>query len=392
MKLTLCYLVLAASAVVGEPAGSEPLSGALRRAAVPAPPIYSGDGSVVIHSSQARAGYRGPVLLFVNRVRELFQSGMNLKVGSQNCPLEIRIGDKSDGDTAVLTARLRDARGRLREVIELPDPEAADLERLRRAVAVAFLRAWMVDAGGTDATMRDLPNWLIDGAVRYMQGTHRQEDLDRTYLLWSHAALPPAEQLYAFESRAAETEPAVAAALAGWFLEKRGHAFKSLLRETALGREWSPANVAERLAEGFSGNFDRMLDLRMLDLGRRVIQPGITTEGIVRRFRSELLLFPTDYGMMFSQTNSYCSFDAALRGGESDAIRQAARFQALRLRAAAAGRDGTLLALAGEYETFLLALSEGVKPERLEELLQRAEESRRALEKSVAGGQALMQQ
>jgi len=32
--------------------------------------------------------------------------------------------------------------------IELPDPEAADLAKFRRAICAALLRAWMVDAGG----------------------------------------------------------------------------------------------------------------------------------------------------------------------------------------------------------------------------------------------------
>ena len=361
----------------------------LRRTLLPAPPIYSGDNAVVVYSSQQRAAYRGAVLVFVNRSREMFQYGLNMKLGSQNHPVEIRIGDKSDGDTSVLTARLRDAKGNVRERIELPDPEGADLERFQRALAVAFLRIWMVEAGGTEATMRNLPNWLINGMMRYMQGTNRQLDFDRTYLIWSHGCLPTAEELFAFESFAADQEPAVAAVLAGWFLEKRAHAFKALLKETATGRKWSVSSVAELLTGNQFNDFDRTFDLRMLELGRRVIQPGITTAGIVSRFRSELLLFPTDYGMMFNSTNAYLDFAHAITLLDNSAVLQAARYKILQLRAAAAGRDGTLLALSERYELFLRSLATAKEPEVLETLLREADEARREIEQRVAKGVVL---
>ncbi len=354
-----------------------------------APPIYSGDGAVVVFSSQERKKYRGPILVFVNRTRELFQNGVNLKLGSHKCPLEIRIGDKSDGDTSVLSGRLRDVNGNLVERIELPDPESADLILFRRAVAVAFLRAWMVNDGGTDDTMRNLPGWLIDGMMRYVQGERRQEDFDRVYQLWSNACLPTADKLYAFDSYAAHTEPAVAAVLAGWFLEKRGYVFKKLLKNTAHGAEWSPEAAAEMLADGFSGGFDRMLDMRFYALGRRVIQPGVTTNGIICRFRSELLLFPSDYGMMFSCTNLCYNFREAVASSDHKEIRQAALNKALEIRAVAAGRDGVLLALAKSYEVFLHALASGKKSSQLLPLLMKAEAMQVDLEQRIAAEDSL---
>ncbi len=352
---------------------------------VPAPPVYSGDGSVVVFSSQSRKNYRGPILVFVNRTRMLFQNGLNLKLGSSKCPLEIRVGNKSDGDTSVLTARIRDLNGNLRERIELPDPEAADLNLFRRAVAVASLRAWMVDNGGTDESMKDLPSWFIDGMMRYLQGTDRQGDFDRTYLLWSHGCLPVADQLYAFDSYAAGKEPAVGSVLTGWFLEKRGYAFKMLLKKAAHGVEWNTQNVAEILAGDFRGDFDRMLDGRLYALGERVIKPGVTTEGIVRRFRSELLLFPSDYGMMFSKTNFCYSFRDAVEVSDSREIKQAALDKAVKIRTAAAGRDGSLLALSEQYERFLRALAAEEKPPVLLGMLRQAEAMRLDLENSTAG-------
>lgn len=358
-----------------------PLTGTPRMLA---PPIYAGDGAVVVFASEARKDYRGPILIFVNRTRANFQSGVNLKLGSKKCPLEIRIGDKNDGDTSVLTARLRDVNGNLSERIELPDPEAADLTLFRRAVIVAFLRAWMVDDGGTDATMQNLPGWLIDGMMRYVSGEHRQEDFDRVYQLWSNACLPTADELYAFESHAAYAEPAVAAVLAGWFLEKRGHTFKRLLKNSAHGAAWSADAAAQLLADDFHGGFDRMLDTRFYALGGRVIKPGVTSEGIVSRFRSELLLFPTDYGMMFSNTNFCYSFRKAVDSSDCREIRQAALDKALAIRVMAAGRDGSLLALAESYEVFLQTLASGAESSRLLSLLTRAQTMQRELEHRVA--------
>lgn len=386
IKKTIIYtLLLAAPQLFGQPLAEKLPE--LHRPVLPAPPVYSGDGAVIVFSSQKHKNYRGPILIFVNRTRQLFQTGLNLKFGSAKCPLEVRIGEKSDGDTSVLTARIRDVNGNLREKIELPDPEAADLNRFRRAIAVAFLRIWMVNDGGTDQTMKDLPGWLINGMLRYLQGVHRQTDLDRVYQLWSNACLPPADALYGFESYAARREPAVASVLAGWFLEKRGHAFKILLKNAAHGAEWNVEKAAAILAQDFAGDFDRILDMRFYALGKRVIKPGVTTPGILCRFRSELLLFPSDYGMMLPHTDFYCSFREAIDLSDRKEIRQAALDRALKIRAAAAGRDGALLALSESYAGFLRALASGKKSRsELLSLLSQAEAQRVDLENSLAAG------
>jgi len=385
----LMALCLLAGAAVSAGDGVSGVSAAIPHTRFPAPPMYSGDGSVAVYSSVAQAAYRGPVLLFVNQTRELFLQGLNITPGSLNCPLEIIIGDQRDGNQAVLSARIRDPKGRVRERIELPDPEAADLTRFRRAVVVAFLRVYMVDAGGTDATMRNLPNWLIDGVVRYMDGSQRQADLDRTHLLWSNACLPPAAELYAFDSYPARVEPAVAAYLAGWFLENRGVLFKKLLREAASGQRWSPEYAAGVLTDSAVEGFDQLLDLRLLTLGHRVVSPGVTTAGIMRRFRSELLLFPCDYGMLFSQQSAYYTFQGALAAPEDADLRKSALARAAKIKMAAVGRDGMLLAVSEQYVMFLNAFAQGAKPGALIKILQQAEALRCDLEQRLEGGAVL---
>ena len=368
-----------------------PLTVKTRKPSFPAPPMYSGDGTVVVLASIAKASYRGPVLVFVNRTRNMFLQGLNIKPGSLNCPLEIKIGDKSDGDSSVLSARIRDQRGNLRERIELPDPEAADLTRFKRAIVVAFLRVYMVDAGGTDKTMQNLPNWLIDGVIRYLEGSQRQADLDRTHILWSTGCLPPAEVLYAFDSYDAQREPAVAAVLAGWFLEKRGRTFKILMKGVANGKVWSSEYAAEVLGEElFAGDFDMMLDMRLHIQGRRIVKPGVTTAGIMRRFRSELLLFPSDYGMMFSQKRDCYTFLDAVADSENIDVRRSAVERAVKIKMAAVGRDGMLLAVSEQYVKFLEAVAEGVKPGELIKILTQVESMRHDLENRLDSGAVLM--
>lgn len=355
----------------------------------PAAPVYSMDGAVVVYAPTTKAGYRMPVLIFVNQWRDELQRVLRLKLGSQACLLEVAIGGKSDGDKRVLTVRLQDAGGGVRERIELPDPEAADLEAFRRAICVALLRAWMVDAGGTAATMRDVPVWLVDGVLRYMNRDMRQADVDRTLRLWSRACLPPAGGLLAFDSAAATRETAVAAVLASWFLEKRqeGSVFETLLRRAATGSDWS----AERAGQLLAGTndlcqVDAYVDGRMLAETHVVTKPGLTTEGIVRRFRSHLLLYPAFYDKTWGHNEPWCSFQEAVARSTDPDVRASAALLAPRVKLAAIGRDGMFLALAEAYTTFLEALAHGESQAALSQLLEDAEGMRRTLELKTSRG------
>ena len=385
----LLAVMLLTLSVVHEAFGVDampPLKKLQRQRNFPAAPIYSGDGAVVVYSSVAKASYRGPVLIFINQTRTMFLQGLNMKLGSLRCPLEVKIGDKNDGDTSVLSARIRDVKGGLRERIELPDAEAADLTKFRRAIVVAFLRAYMLEAGGTQQTMQDLPNWLIDGLLRHLIGNKRQADLDRTHLLWSNGCIPPAEHLYRFDSYAAKQELAVAAVLAGWFMERRGKAFKVLIDDVAKGRKWSPEYVAKLLSGKYAGGFDMLLDMRLYALGHRVIQPGVSTKGIMRRFKSELLLFPSDYGMMFKQEKPCYTFREAVADSGNIDLRRAARGQCVRVKMASVGRDGMLIAVADEYLKFLGAFVAGAEQKKLMQMLTQAESMQRALEQRLESG------
>jgi len=386
-RLAVGFLSLAAGFLQAQE--SEPL---VRRAGVPVAPVYSKDGSVAVFAPASQAGYRLPILVFVDRTRETLQKTVRLKLGSQVCPLEVVCGGQRNGDTRVLTARLRSGDG-TRERIELPDPEAADLGLFRRAICVALLRAWRTDVGGEEAVRKALPEWLISGVVRYMDRETRQADLDRTLLLWSHGCLPTAAELFAAESLATEKEPAVSAVLAAWLLEKRpeGLPFETLLRGgAATATEWRAASMA-RLLTGADDPvvFDEALDLWLLSEARQVLQPGVTTKGIEQRFRLRLLLYPWGYGKNKDAKRDWLTFDEAVAHADDPAVRQCAVVQAASIKMAALGRDGMLLALSEAYTCFLEALSKGAKPEELVRLLKEAEEMRSDLERKTASGAVL---
>jgi hypothetical protein len=362
----------------------------LVRADPPSAPVYSRDGVVAVYAPRSKAGYRMPVLTFVTQHSADLQRTLRLKLGSQACPLEIVIGGKSDGDTRVLAARLRDPGGGVRERIDLPDPETADLALLRRAVSVALLRAWMVDAGGTEATMRDLPMWLVDGILRYMNRDQRQADMDRTLWLWARAGLPAAAALVAADSAAATREPAVAAVLASWFMDRRDGVslFETLLRGAATGTAWSSDGAARLLMNADDPvRFDEWVDQRLLAEGRMVARPGLTTDGIVRRFRAHLLLYPAFYGKKLGEQHVWCSFQEAVPQAGDPEVRSAASAQRLRVKMAAVGRDGMLLAVSEAYDAFLEALAKGAKQGELDRLLREAEGMRRTLEERAGRGE-----
>jgi len=381
-------LLLAAGAVWAQQAGVGPR---LSRSDLPVAPVTSKDGSVVVCAPLSKMGYRAPILVFVDRTRGELARTTRMKFGSPSCPVVVQIGGKSDGDTRVLAARVSDPEGGgVRERIELPDPEAADLGKFRRAICVALLRAWMAEAGGTRETMKEVPVWLIDGLVRHMGRETRQQDVDRTLLLWSRACLPPAAELFAAESAAASREPALAAVLAGWFLEKRsdeGNPFEALLSGAAKGCGWSPA-VAGRLLAGTEdpAAFDGALDLWLEGLGRTVVKPGLTSEGILRRFRSRLLLYPAFYGTTWGNNRPCITFYEAIPRADEPEVRRCAAAQTGLVKLAAAGRDGMLLAASEAYIGFLEALASGAKQGELSRLLREAEGMRKELERRTAKG------
>jgi len=382
----------------------------------------------------AMEGYRAPILMFVQRVREEFLRAAGLKVSVQDFALEVLVGNQRDGDTRVLSARVRLSNGNVCERIELPDPEAADLERLKRCVGMALYRSWLVSVGGGEAVLERLPAWLAEGAVRRMDVETWPSDVDRVLLLWSRARLPTAQDLLAAENAAAAAEPALGAVLADYLMNRKVSAntappaasdaagvrnaaaasdaagvrnaaaasdaagvrnaaaasvLDAFIRDTSKEQPWTVEQVAT-LVTGRSdlSALDMDLDLWFAALGRKVLVPGLTTEGMLRRFRANLLIYPADYGKFFDQRKPWMTFQELAASTDAE-MRKAVAAHVLKLQMAVVGRDSTLLALADAYSQFLRAVATGKKPKEVNVLLMNAEAQRKGLEEALKGGKMI---
>jgi len=117
-----------------------------------------------------------------------------------------------------------------------------------------------------------------------------------------------------------------------------------------------------------------------------VIKPGLTSAGIMRRFRSNLLIVPAYFGKLQSDNSAWYPLSEAIARADDHELRRAAAGQALRVKMAAVGRDGMLIAVAEAYALFMERLAAGDKPDRLEQLLIDAELMRKELERVTAKG------
>jgi hypothetical protein len=340
------------------------------------------------------AGYRTPVLFFTDNTRSEFLRIARLTFANPPAPLEILIGNKRDGDTQVLASRICLSEKEVVERIELPDPETADLTLFRRAIYQALYRSWLVSSsGGTEVTLTKLPLWLTEGAIRKMDKTTWATDIDRILWLWSHAALPPAQELLLAKNKAA-SEPAIGTVLVAYLSERKGSEgkipFDTLLKNASSGNDWS----IEKIAGAITGTpdlqlLDEDMDLWFLSLSKKVVLPGMTSEGVLQRFRSSLLIYPSDYGKVFDSKKPYLTFQALLETKDDFVLKKAALGQARRIGVAAIGRDTTLTGLAERYIAFLEAYASGKTGADLARLLADAEAQRKGVEQAVQAGKSL---
>ena len=364
------------------------------RSLMPAAPIWSNDRMICVRSSLAMAGYRTPVLMFADNARTDFFRATRLTIINQPAPINIFIGSKRDGDKRVFSSRVRLSDDEVIERIELPDPEAADLTNLRRAIWLAFYRSWLVStSGGQEATLTKLPIWMAEGVIRKMDKTTWAIDIDRVLQLWSHAALPPARELLAAQN-ATTTEPALGTVMAAYLSERKTlegkNVLDALIKAASLGNDWTPERICSTITNTSDlDKLDENLDLWLLSLTMKIVTPGTTSEGIVERFRSSLLIYPSDYGKFFNTSKPCITFHELISYANDPILRQAAAGQTRWVRMSVIGRDETLTNLAESYITFLDAFVSGKKGDDLVSLLLLAEAQRKELEQAVRDGKTL---
>lgn len=342
----------------------------------------------------AMAGYRTPVLIFADNARADFFRATRLSITNQPTPITIFIGNQRDGDKRVFSSRIRLSSDEVIERIELPDPEAADLLHVRRAIWLAFYRSWLVSTGGGhEVTLTKLPTWMAEGIIRKMDKITWAADIDRVLQLWSHAALPSARELLAAKNATA-TEPALGTVMAAYLSERKTlegeNVLDALIKAAALGKDWTPERICATITNTSDlDKLDENLDLWLIALALKVVTPGTTSEGNVERFRSSLLIYPADYGKFFSTSKPCITFHELLAYTSDPLLRQAAAGQARWVRMGAIGRDELLMNLAERYVAFLDAFASGKKGGELIRLLMLAEAQRKELEQTVRDGKTL---
>ena len=354
---------------------------------LPAEPFFSGDRAVCVRAPRVAAGYRAPVLGFVERTRDEFLRAFRLALAPSAYILDIQVGAAADGDTRVIASQGRGLDGRPIDVIRLPAPETSDLDAIRRAVSLALLRAYLSSIGGDRDSLGRLPPWLVSGLWLFIGGRERTADFDRAWGFWIEGRLPIAPKLWSADSPA-NKDPGLQAALIACLTDRRGDgkAFETLLADAAAGRPYRWETVAWHLAGTRDPwAFDRFMDRWMILESHRVLTPGLTTRGVASRFRSSLRLYPVyseELPPLFLLEGA--EFRPAIRYAARPDIRDAAAKQSLRIRTAAAGRDEKLAAVAESYARFTDSLAAGKTPEAgLIALLDRADALRRDYEREL---------
>lgn len=354
---------------------------------MPAEPFFSGDRAIRVRSAQITASYRAPVLGFIDRTRQDFLQVFRLPLQPADYLIDVEIGIQADGDTHVIVKRGRGLDGRPIDVIQLPAPDTSDLDLLRNAVAHALLRAYLTKLGGNAQSISLLPEWFTEGLWLFIGGRERTGDFDRAWTLWTEGRLPVAATLWSADSPA-NSDPGLQAALLACLIDRHtsNRAFQTILSEAAAGHYYDWKIVAGHLAGTHEPwAFDHFWDRWMIQEGRRILTPGLTTRGVISRFRSSLLLYPV-YSDKIPPLYRLegMDFRTAIRYAALPAVRNAAAAQAFKVRTAAAGRDENLGTVAELYARFLVMLAAGGTSDKdLAAMLKLAETERARFEQTL---------
>lgn len=354
-------------------------------------PIYSRDNTFVILSSAVNADYRLPVLKFADELRGALAQIMNIRVEKPEVPIIIMLGDLT-GETNAVGKQVQDVLGHWREQIEIGDPEHVDLNRLRVALTRALIRVWLTTAAGPGGAPTTPPDWFLRGLGHAVQRTERQAHLEAVLILWSRGRIPPMMELLAPVPVAAFDEPALPAVLITWMSEREsgGERMRKLWQHLVTGGVWNADTLLHVLwSEDAAAHIDEDWDRWLVARKRLVLEPGLTTAGMLSRFRLQLAVFPADHDVPLSEGWRARSLSDLLPYAKAPWIKRLADAQIMQLRAAAIGRDGTLYAVAEAYIEFLTALAQHEPAGVLQTRLLSADRLLQAAEAATASGKTL---
>ena len=374
MGKLVCSLVMVILACVAWAQGDEPAVARRKPSEMPKVATSAG-GFVKVVAADVPGdpmGFRLPILQFTTRNLRELEKAYKIEMPRRAEPgLVIHALDGRTNDTRVIVRSSR--KDFLVTRVWLPSPGFSDLDQLRFEIARAYLRAWINRAAPRGVTPGELPDWVVQGALRAADAQTAHDDVRFVLGLWSSARLPFFPALCS-DLRVAKGP---AAALPGYVVSyiRERHVFKKMLERLASGASWSGAWLAEQLTgEKEPSEQDRVSDERLARLSRAVLSPGRASEWDVQTFASRLRLYPAAFDRTIGAQGTSCSFAEAIsQAATNEHVRAAAVQKAREMPLYVIGRGEELMAVGEAYRKFLLSLARGEPSAELQAQLQEAD-------------------
>ncbi len=320
-------------------------------------------------------GFRTPILRFVTSTVQGLAEDLKLDIPRGNTGIIVYAMEGKTNDTRVLSKVIRRNEG-VRTKIWLPSPGYSDIGRFRFEIAKAFFRSCIDNAADAKLKRRalpELPEWVVQGALRSMDVNSERYDAYYVLDLWSNASLPFFPVLCSDLQYTQSPVVSLSGYIVSWMKER--HIFRKHLMRLSEGREWS----GKLLAEDLTGTKnpveqDKVSDERLAKLTRGVLTPGIATPWDLRVFTSRLFLYSPVFGRGNGTLWNSCTFrDAAKWASEDAAVRKAAFTKMKEIPFSAIGRGEALSDVSIDYVKFLVGVARGDSADDLLLLLNKAD-------------------
>ncbi len=356
---------------------------------MPALPLKSADGCFVATASEGNLAARATVLDFAGDIRTGLRkiTGWEMKPCFKPILIALDCGDVKGIRHRVFLSR----DGGIRAQIEIAPMADIDAALLAREVVSVLARIELARNTEPGHTPTDFPDWFLAGLARQLDMSARQPDFEFTWSRWSHGRLESALSLCERDS-ISPSEEALSSQFVAWLLDRprSKDACAELLRRMGDGEEWRPELIASCFAQDRDlANFDESWDAWMLDRGHVVLEPGMTTPGSVRRFRSQLLINPRDFGIPYCDfENGSITLEQLVALGDSPRVRGMAARRARAILASVVGRDQALRETATLFAGALDAVARG-DAAAADTALLAARRRQRMIEAAAAAGKTL---
>ena len=319
-------------------------------------------------------GFRLPILQFTTRLLREIERVYKLEMPRGEPGLVIHAQDGRTNDVRVISRKMRRGRAVLTR-IWLPSPGFSDLTALRFSIAKAYFRAWIDRnrAADADVPAEEIPDWMVLGALRVLDGETVDADKHAVLDLWSQAGLPFFPRLCGNLRAGVGDDAVFCGYIVSWMREKK--IFRKTLDGLAAGRALTGADLAADLTGETAPELqDRVSDERLARLTRSVLSPGRASSWDLKVFTSRLLLYSPEFDKNIGANGISCTFrEAIARAAEDPVVREVAWQKAREMPFCAIGRGPALAEVSEKYRQFLVGLARGDGPDVLTPLLDAAE-------------------